>query len=50
MLYSRHSLPPDQCAPRGPRGVIAVTGRDLAIISVEAVEQAMARLGILQRR
>ena len=48
VLYSRHSLPPDVCAPRGPRGVIAVTGRELANITVDAAEQAMARLEMLK--
>jgi ADP-heptose:LPS heptosyltransferase len=49
VFYSRHSLSPDICAPRGPRGVIALKGRELTDISVEAAEQALAMLGALKR-
>ena len=49
VLFSRHSLSPDVCAPRGPRGVIALKGRELTDISVEAAEQALAMLGALKR-
>jgi ADP-heptose:LPS heptosyltransferase len=46
-LYSRHSLSPDVCAPRGPRGVIPLSGRELTDIDVNAATQALRNLGML---
>jgi ADP-heptose:LPS heptosyltransferase len=47
VLYSRHSLSPDVCAPRGPRGVIALKGREPIDITVDAAAQALKTLGVL---
>jgi ADP-heptose:LPS heptosyltransferase len=49
VLYSRHSMNPDVCAPRGPNGVLALKGRELADISPDAALQALGVLGVLKR-
>lgn len=49
VFYSRHSLSPDVCAPRGPHGVLALKGRDLADIGIDDAIQALSVLGVLKR-
>jgi ADP-heptose:LPS heptosyltransferase len=49
VFYSRHSLKPDVCAPRGPGGVLALTGKDVTDITVDAAEQALGMLGVFKR-
>lgn len=46
-LYSRHSQPPDRCAPRGVGGVKTLSGAEMADIGADAVLGALRAMGVL---
>jgi ADP-heptose:LPS heptosyltransferase len=48
VLYSRHSLHPDLCAPRGPGGVLPVRRHELSEIEVGDAADGLMRLGVLR--
>jgi ADP-heptose:LPS heptosyltransferase len=47
VLYSRHSQPPDRCAPRGAGGVMTIKAREMADIPVEKAVAMLTSMGVL---
>jgi ADP-heptose:LPS heptosyltransferase len=47
VLYSRHSQPPERCAPRGAGGVMTLKGREMSDIGEDAVAGMLKAMGVL---
>jgi ADP-heptose:LPS heptosyltransferase len=47
VLYSRHSQPPERCAPRGAGGVMTIKAAEMSDIAVADVVEKLALIGAL---
>jgi ADP-heptose:LPS heptosyltransferase len=47
VLYSRHSQPPERCAPRGAGGVMTLKGGEMSDIAETAVAKMLQQMGVL---